>query len=25
TPQELKQLAPKADIVEFEPGDTIEL
>jgi L-ascorbate metabolism protein UlaG (beta-lactamase superfamily) len=25
TPQELKQLAPNADIVEFAPGDTIEL
>jgi L-ascorbate metabolism protein UlaG (beta-lactamase superfamily) len=25
TPQELKQLAPNANIVEFEPGDTIEL
>jgi L-ascorbate metabolism protein UlaG (beta-lactamase superfamily) len=25
TPQELKQLAPKANIVEFEPGDTIQL
>jgi L-ascorbate metabolism protein UlaG (beta-lactamase superfamily) len=25
TPQKLKELAPNADIVEFDPGDTIEL
>jgi L-ascorbate metabolism protein UlaG (beta-lactamase superfamily) len=25
TPQKLKELAPKADIVEVEPGDTIDL
>lgn len=25
TPQELKQLAPKANIVDIEPGDTVEL
>jgi L-ascorbate metabolism protein UlaG (beta-lactamase superfamily) len=25
TPQKLKELAPSADVVEFEPGDSIEL
>jgi L-ascorbate metabolism protein UlaG (beta-lactamase superfamily) len=25
TPQKLKELAPTADVVEFDPGDTIEL
>jgi L-ascorbate metabolism protein UlaG (beta-lactamase superfamily) len=25
TPQKLKELAPEADVVEFDPGDTIEL
>ena len=25
TPQELKQLAPKADVVEIDPGDTVNL
>jgi L-ascorbate metabolism protein UlaG (beta-lactamase superfamily) len=25
TPQELKKLAPKADVVEIDPGDTVEL
>jgi L-ascorbate metabolism protein UlaG (beta-lactamase superfamily) len=25
TPQKLKELAPNADIVEFEPGDTVDL
>jgi L-ascorbate metabolism protein UlaG (beta-lactamase superfamily) len=25
TPQKLKELAPQADVVEFEPGETVEL
>jgi L-ascorbate metabolism protein UlaG (beta-lactamase superfamily) len=25
TPQKLKELAPNANIVEFDPGDTIQL
>ena len=25
TPQKLKELAPNADVVEFDPGDTVEL
>jgi L-ascorbate metabolism protein UlaG (beta-lactamase superfamily) len=25
TPQKLKELAPNADVVELDPGDTIEL